>query len=301
LGNDQLLQFYSTKTSELGLAIWPTNPDDVSAKSITAEVGLNGPLLQGSSLAGVVNQEKIKVFGLIQKAGNDNNCNCNSSVAIAQVSPAMSLVTDLGDSCNYGNHLAVAKKSDDEAWLFFIGMVEDSDSDTHQMVPTLQMVAIHEISDVSQPSNDMEPALKSYLAAYYSASAGSIYLIYQLKSGHIRELVAASDDPDKSGSNALVDNSTTTKKLSPLAACIANNGVYLYFLNTNNVIYRVFKSSDGWGNATIVSRNSQKTTDGSSPLAAVSDAETDPNKKSNTLFYVAKGSTTYTRFTDKWI
>jgi len=104
---------------------------------------------------------------------------------------------------------------------------------------------------------------------------------------------------DGSNDNALVDKSTS-KKLTPLAACNANNGVYLYFLNTDNTIYRIFKSGKKWSDAKVVGGNSSKTTDGSSPLAAVSDAETDPNKNSNSLFYIAKGSAFYTRYIDSW-
>jgi len=159
---------------------------------------------------------------------------------------------------------------------------------------TIQMVAISEVSPASQPDNDDTPDLNSYLAAYYSDKCK--YIIYQLKNGHIRELAVGDDG---SNENALVDKSTS-KKLTPLAVCNANNGLYLYFLNCDNTIYRIFKSGTKWGDATVVGGKSSKTTDGSTPLAAVSDAETDSSKKSNSLFYVAKGSTTYTRYIDSW-
>jgi len=42
-------------------------------------------------------------------------------VSVAQVSPATSALTSWGDSSTYGNHVAIAKNSDGDAWLFYIG------------------------------------------------------------------------------------------------------------------------------------------------------------------------------------
>jgi hypothetical protein len=93
-----------------------------------------------------------------------------------------------------------------------------------------------------------------------------------------------------------VDNAEA-KSLTPLAVCTTTDSrVFVYFLNSHNIIYRAIKDSKGWNSAETVGGNNHKIADKSTQLAVISNA---PNK-SNSLFYIKKSETSYSRLTDDW-
>jgi len=284
LSTDQLYQFYVTPQFFVGLDKWPSKSASTSASAYTTEVsGIEGPIWTPSSIAGLVNEAEIKVFGLVQKTDSTTNP-ATTNVAVAQLSPALSNLVDWGVDKSFGRNLAVAGDSSGNATLFYIGITSDE--------PELKSAIISGTSAASTTSNDDTPLAETFLTAYCD-SDDHLVVIYQLKKGHIREYNTYSK------SNLTVTNSTEVKAQTPLAVCIANGKVYLYFVNTSNTLLRCVKSGDTWsGHEVVGGENDSHQLVKDSRLAVVVD--TYENAKSNSVFFMADGSSKYTRFTDDW-
>jgi hypothetical protein len=61
LETTELFQFYINTTFNLGLAKWPAEVGKAGTTNSTADVGLKGPLWYPSSIAGVVNQNQVRI------------------------------------------------------------------------------------------------------------------------------------------------------------------------------------------------------------------------------------------------
>jgi len=283
LNTDQLYQFYVNPQFFLGLGKWPSKSTSASTSAYTTEVsGINGPIWTPSSIAGLVNEAEIKVFGFVQKTDSTTNP-ATTNVAVAQLSPALSSLVDWGADKSFGRNLAVASDSKGNATLFYIGITNDG--------PEFKSAVISGTSAESKTSNEDTPLAKTFLAAYCD-SKDHLVVIYQLKDGHIREYNTSSKD------NLTVTNSSVVKVETPLAVCVANGKVYLYFINTSNTLLKCVKSGSTWsGHEVVGGENDSHVLVEGSQLAVVVD--TYENAKSNSVFFIASGAA-YTRFTDNW-
>ena len=85
-----------------------------------------------------------------------------------------------------------------------------------------------------------------------------------------------------------VNNSDNSKNKTTIAVTVAGNSTYLYYLGKANVIHRVVKDKNGWGNSNIV-QDAQKCEE-SSDLAVTTANNV------NHLFYLPNNSATYDFF-----
>jgi len=281
LDTTKLFQFHITGTFNLGLNIW-TASSGGSESATTQDVGIQGPIWYPSSISAVLNQDQVKVFGFIQKSDSSTNP-ATVTVAIAQLSPAFNLITAWDGSGNYGKHITAVEDSSNYANLLYAKL--DSTN------PTLQLTTISDTVSTTQPSVKAQPTLGAFIASY--STSDNIFGIYQTNDDSIWEV-----DPINL-SELTVDN-TEAKSLTPLATCTGGSdgsNVYCYFLNSKNLIYKAVKSSGSWASAEAVGGHTHHKADDSTQLAALSNGTT---AKSNTIFFIKSGESSYTRLTDQW-
>jgi len=285
LDEKELYQFSVTPQFFLGLDKWTSQSVSTSSSASTTQVtGIKGPIWTPSSIAALVNENEIKVFGLVERTDSTTNPT-STSVGVAQISPAISSLVDWGADFTFGRNLAVASDSNGNATLFYIGVKGDE--------PELKSAVISGKSAASMTANDDTPDANTFLSAY-CVSNNHLIVTYQLKKyGHIREYNTYTKD------NLTVTNSAEIKVRTPLAVCFANGKVYLYFANSSNTLLRCVKTGDTWsGHQVVGGENSSHTLSTDSQLSVVVDKYS--GATSNSIFFVADGDTKYTRFTDNW-
>jgi len=283
LGDTELLQFYITSSFNLGLDKWTASSGGGEQQATTSDVGLTGPLLSPASIVVVQNQNEIKVFGYICKKDTSNPPKVQ--VALAQLSPAFGLLplpsTLWQDQSIYGQNIGVVQADADTAHVLYIMSVNKN--------PTLKYHTVAPTAADTTPGVSTQPVLGSYITGYHSSND---FAIYQISTGDIREVNLGTLDDDT------VDNSEA-KSLTPLAVCLGGSDgttVYVYFVNSEDLIYRNIKSGGSWGSPeTVGGKNHHKTSD-STQLAVVPDSTT----SSNSVFYIPDGESTYTRIKDSW-
>lgn len=83
----------------------------------------------------------------------------------------------------------------------------------------------------------------------------------------------------------MIKNTTNVKAKSPLAVCITNGKVYLYYSDQNNALVRISRTGGGvWGSPSVVS-DAPPLDDGTQMAVTTS-----VNGRFNMVFYIVKNS-----------
>jgi len=243
-----------------------------------------------SSLATILNEDEIKVFGFVQNTTTTTTTTSTVTttyVVPAQLSPTLNYLMDWGSTSDFGKNLTAAVDTKDNAWLYYVKINSDETKNTLQNLK----VAGKTSCDTSKAK---VPDSSTHLTAYCDSS-NHINVIFQDSSKAIWEY----DCHTKKSA----DISSTAGKLgTPLAVCATAEKVFLYYLDSDNLLIRSVKEvGKDWpgSHETVGGDNDSYTATDSSKLAVAIDKD----GSGNLVFFIDKNgddTSSYTCIGDDW-
>ncbi|KAF5600905.1 hypothetical protein FPANT_1927 [Fusarium pseudoanthophilum] len=217
----------------------------------SGEDAVPGSIIKKSYLAATKFNNQDFVFAVTDKKSvsanqsghtDKNGCKCPpdaKEVDLSLVSPVYKIFSPSVYSDNY-RIAACSSKTDN--WIYYL---KKKDNDLNLYEATIGNGSDNEYTELTKL------APNSALAAWYGTVDEKRHIVYQSTAGPNNLYEFTADSPNDSlffspliEDNRQIDQAAAAKSNTSVAVTVTQNGVYLYYINTNKRVSRVSKSLD---------------------------------------------------------